>query len=149
MTAIYRLPSCNSCSQSLFPINGTNYTAPLEYSYQVTIKFHGAVFEKLTVAHLLKLPTFVSTQKCTNLVRKRALAICCSTHLIQIHTLPSYFKDEVKGKVVPLQAWTGPEGSRKLRLPDFVTMTQDGGKIVSLTHRPPLPPENTPGTHFC
>jgi hypothetical protein len=24
-----------------------------------------------------------------------------------------------KGKAIPLQAWTGPEGSRKLRLPDF------------------------------
>jgi len=25
----------------------------------------------------------------------------------------------------------------------------DGGKVVSLTHRPPLPPGNAPGTHFC
>jgi len=25
----------------------------------------------------------------------------------------------LKGKAIPLQAWTGPEGSRKLRLPDF------------------------------
>jgi hypothetical protein len=24
-----------------------------------------------------------------------------------------------KGKAVPLQAWTGPQGSRRLRLPDF------------------------------
>jgi len=43
-----------------------------------------------------------------------------------------------KGKAVRLQAWTGPEGPRKLRLPDFVTTAQDGGKVVSLTHRPPL-----------
>jgi len=50
------------------------------------------------------------------------------------------------GKSVPLQARRGPEGSRKLRFPDFVTTAQDGGKAVSLTHRPPLPPENTPGT---
>jgi len=28
----------------------------------------------------------------------------------------------VKGKVIPLQAWTGPEGSRRLRLPDFKTV---------------------------
>ena len=28
----------------------------------------------------------------------------------------------VKGKTVPLQAWTGPEGSRKLRLPDYKTV---------------------------
>jgi len=38
---------------------------------------------------------------------------------------------------------------RKLRFPDFVTTAQDGGKVVSLTHRPPLPSGNTPGTHFC
>jgi len=55
----------------------------------------------------------------------------------------------VKGKAVLLQAWSGPEGSRKLRLPDFVTTAQDGGKVVSLTHQPPLPPGNTPGTNFC
>ena len=56
---------------------------------------------------------------------------------------------KVKGKSVPLQARSGPEGSRKLRFPDFVTTAQDGGKVVRLTHRPPLPPGNTPGTHFC
>ena len=27
-----------------------------------------------------------------------------------------------KGKEIPLQAWTGPEGSRRLRLPDFKTI---------------------------
>jgi len=54
-----------------------------------------------------------------------------------------------KGKSVPLQAWGGTEGSRKLRFPDFMTTAQDGGKVVGLTHRPPLPPGNTPGTHFC
>jgi len=48
---------------------------------------------------------------------------------------------KIKGKAVPLQAWSGPEGSRKLRLPDFVTTAQDGGKFVSLTHRPPLLPD--------
>jgi len=55
----------------------------------------------------------------------------------------------VKGKAVPLQAWHGPEGSRKLRFPDFVTTAQDGSKVVSFMHWPPLPPENTRGTHFC
>ena len=27
-----------------------------------------------------------------------------------------------KGKAIPLQAWTDPEGSRRLRLPDFKTI---------------------------
>jgi hypothetical protein len=54
-----------------------------------------------------------------------------------------------KVKAIPLQAWRGSEGSRKLRFPDFMITAQDGGKVVSLTHRPPLPSGNTPGTHFC
>ena len=53
-----------------------------------------------------------------------------------------------KGKAVLLQAWSGPEGSRKLRFSDFMKTAQDGGMVVSLTHRPPLPRGNTPGTHF-
>jgi len=44
---------------------------------------------------------------------------------------------------------SGPEGSRKLRFPDFVTTAQDGGKVFRLTHWPPLSPGNAPGTHFC
>jgi hypothetical protein len=54
-----------------------------------------------------------------------------------------------KGKAVPLQASSGPEGSRKLMFPDYMTTAQVGGKVVSLRHRPPLPPGNDPGTNFC
>jgi len=54
-----------------------------------------------------------------------------------------------RGKAVPLQDWSAPEGSRMLRFPDFMTTAQDGGEVVSLMHRPSLPPGNTPGTHFC
>ena len=57
--------------------------------------------------------------------------------------------DKDKDKAVPLQAWTGPEGSRRLRLPDFMTTAQDGGKVVSPKQRSHLPPGNAPGTHFC
>jgi len=32
------------------------------------------------------------------------------------------YKDKGKGKAIPLQAWTGPEVSRRLRLPDFKTI---------------------------
>ena len=55
---------------------------------------------------------------------------------------------EEKGRAVPLQAWAGPEGCGKLKFPDFTTTVQDGGKVVSLTHRPSLTPGNAPGTHF-
>jgi hypothetical protein len=53
------------------------------------------------------------------------------------------------GKAVPLHAWSGPKGSRKLRFPDFMTTARDGGKVVRPTHWPLLPPGNTPSTHFC
>jgi len=59
---------------------------------------------------------------------------------------------KVKGKAIPLNASTSPEGSRRFKIPDFKT------KVVSPTHRPPLLPrkyswylflleaEPTPGT---
>jgi hypothetical protein len=45
-----------------------------------------------------------------------------------------------KGKAIPLKAWTGLGGSRRLRLQDFQTVGHEGGKVVSPTYRPPLPP---------
>jgi len=65
------------------------------------------------------------------------------------YTLAFPLKVQVKGKAVPLQALGCPEGSRILRFPDFVTTAQDGGKIVSLMHRPLLPVANASGIHFC
>ena len=59
-----------------------------------------------------------------------------------------YTTGKGEGKSVPLQTWGVPDGSRKLRFPDFMTMTQGGGKVVSHTHRPHLPPGNSRGTHF-
>ena len=41
-------------------------------------------------------------------------------------------KKKKEGKSVPLQAWTGPEGSRKLRFPDYVTTANDGGSLSDL-----------------
>jgi hypothetical protein len=70
-------------------------------------------------------------------------------NLILVSLTASVARFGVKGKAVPLQAWSGPEGSRKLRFPDFMAAAQDSGKVVSLTHQLPLPAGNTPGTHFC
>jgi len=65
---------------------------------------------------------------------------------------------QYKGKAVPLQAWSGPEVSKKFSFVDFVTTAQDGDKVVSLTHWPHLTPrkyswysflleaESTPGS---
>jgi len=38
----------------------------------------------------------------------------------------------IKGRAVPSQAWSGPEDSRKLRFPDFMTTAQDGGRLSAL-----------------
>ena len=53
-----------------------------------------------------------------------------------------------KGKAVPLQAWSDPEGSRKLRFTGYMTTAKDVGKVVGPKHLPSLPPGNAPGTHF-
>jgi hypothetical protein len=47
----------------------------------------------------------------------------CGAFLHQsIEPLFSKTTNKVKGKAIPLQAWTGPEGSGRLRLPDFKTI---------------------------
>ena len=42
-----------------------------------------------------------------------------------LHIIGFMLRCKGKGKAVPLQAWTGPQGSRKLRFPDFMTTAQD------------------------
>jgi hypothetical protein len=41
---------------------------------------------------------------------------------IKIHKSTKSVYSKGKGKAIPLQAWAGPEGSRRLRLPDFKTI---------------------------
>jgi len=45
-----------------------------------------------------------------------------------------------KKKSVPITGPRCPEGSRKLRFPDYMTLVQDGGKVVSLMHWPLFTP---------
>jgi hypothetical protein len=63
--------------------------------------------------------------------------------------ISAHFGTILRVKAFPLQTWSDPEGSRKLRFPDYMITVQDGGKVVTLTHRPPSPSGNAPGTHFC
>ena len=59
-----------------------------------------------------------------------------------------------KGKSAPLQAWSGPVGSRKFRFPDFMTMAHEVCQpYAPATFTPrkyswysfPLEAESTPG----
>jgi len=64
------------------------------------------------------------------------LALLRAHHILHVSTIRVIGK---KGKATPLQARTGPEGSRRLRLPDFKTMGT--GRLY--------PPGNIPSTQFC
>jgi hypothetical protein len=46
-----------------------------------------------------------------------------------------------KGKAIPLQVWTGPEGSRRLRLPDFKTVVVRLSALSTGRLYPPPPQE--------
>jgi hypothetical protein len=62
----------------------------------------------------------------------KKLCLCSSHHLPRF----SVYK---KGKAISLQALTGPDGSRSLRLQILKQSAHKGGKVVSPTQRPPLP----------
>ena len=78
-----------------------------------------------------------------------AAMFCFSFHVLRLQIWILNEKCKGKDNAVPLHAWSGPEGSIKLRFPDFMTTAQEADKFVSLTHRPHLPPGNPTGTHFC
>jgi len=55
-----------------------------------------------------------------------------SVEQLSFRELLNRIPGDLKGKAVPLQGWSGPEGSRKLRFPDFVTAARDGGRLSAL-----------------
>jgi len=72
-----------------------------------------------------------------NLVRLLAYDVPCVRgcnvlYNIECFTVQYNVKGKGKCKAVPLQAWTDPEGSRKLRLSDSVKTSQDGGRLSAL-----------------
>jgi hypothetical protein len=56
-----------------------------------------------------------------NKCSKNSSDLTCTTSLNFQHIwVPT---NTTKRKAIPLQAWTGPEGSRRLRFPDFKTIS--------------------------
>ena len=132
--------------------------------------FHGPECEYIPRSHLQyaqdswehgpQLPVwFTIVMSCDNKFWPYLHPRCLINKVMILYKMPQFLvhycllivlvEEYSKGKAVLLQAWSGPEDSRKLWFPDFMTTAQDGGKVVGLRHWPPLPPGNTPGTHIC
>jgi hypothetical protein len=71
--------------------------------------------------------------------------ILCKNNALIFRTFFSY--ELVKGKAIPLQALTGPEGSRKLRFPDFKTIGTGRWQGCQLFAPVAFIRGNIPGTH--
>jgi hypothetical protein len=54
-----------------------------------------------------------------------------------------------KGKAIPLQPWTGPEGCRSLRFPELDNRHMKVVRLLAIFTGRLYPPGNIPGTHFC
>jgi hypothetical protein len=68
---------------------------------------------------------FTGEYRLTNsldLLRPEARSRGRSPHLPPSNAGYDYQHEKVKGKAIPLQSLTGPEGSRSLRVPDFKTI---------------------------
>jgi hypothetical protein len=66
-----------------------------------------------------------SEKKCVKLVENPQLpqdARSTEYKILMWRSCPSILLLPSEGKAIPLHAWTGPEGSRRLRLPDFKTI---------------------------
>ena len=112
----------------------------LPYCLQGTAHVHTYLFDQFYVKQWLK-PSSTLGQFCNTRVRIRQTPTA-GHHLSYTQTNnkrsdPTHYpspsskaglqnRTEVnskgKGKAIPLQAWAGPEGSRRLRLPDFKTI---------------------------
>ena len=58
-------------------------------------------------------------------------------------------RDNIKGKAIPLQVWTSPEGSKRLRFTDFNTIGAWRWQGCQPYAPAAFTPGNIPGIHFC
>jgi len=71
-----------------------------------------------------------------NTVTRLFVTLIANVCVLSCQQFEARNSSKIKRQARPI---TGPrclKGSRKLRFPDYVTMAQDDGKVVSLKHRP-------------
>jgi hypothetical protein len=67
---------------------------------------------------------------------------------VSFHSLSNTLQSELMA--VPVQTWTGPEGSMRLRLPEFLDSRHKRVVKLSVLRTGRLyPAGDTSGTHFC
>jgi len=71
------------------------------------------------------------------------ITVCCHLHTASTAPADTVIKQShySPGQTLSIPGKRGSQISRQ--------SVHDGGKVVSPTNRPPLTPENTPGTHLC
>jgi hypothetical protein len=113
LKTITGLGNQDSCHEVLRELHTLNLTSPYIYIY-IYIHTH------------IHIHTHTHTVIYFVISNSDELVLVSETHRIFTRLVKG------KGKAVPLQARSGPEGSRKLRFPDFVITAQDGGRLSAL-----------------
>jgi hypothetical protein len=62
---------------------------------------------------------------------------------------PDASKCSLAFAAIPVQAWTGPQGSWRLRLAECRQSAHEGLRLLFLCTGRLYPPGKTPDTHFC
>jgi len=94
---------------------------------------------------------FIYSSSLLNTLNTELNSTCHFLALLGAHHILHVSRIRVKPTVKVKQSRYRPGVAQKVPGNEGSTFHDNGngGEVVSLTHRPPLPPGNTPGTHFC